>query len=37
VETRDRAHIAEIQQRLAENGVELCSRSLTSHIRISMN
>ncbi len=26
VETRDRAHIAEIQQRLAENGVELSSR-----------
>jgi threonine dehydratase len=24
VETRDRAHIAEIQQRLAQNGVELC-------------
>jgi threonine dehydratase len=24
VETRDRAHIAEIKQRLAENGVELC-------------
>jgi threonine dehydratase len=26
VETRDRAHIAEIQQRLAQNGVELCFR-----------
>lgn len=26
VETRDRAHIAEIQQRLAENGVELSTR-----------
>lgn len=26
VETRDRAHIAEIQQRLAENGVELFNR-----------
>ena len=26
VETRDREHIAEIQQRLAENGVELSSR-----------
>lgn len=25
VETRDRAHIAEVQQRLAENGVELCN------------
>ena len=24
VETRDRAHIAEVQQRLAENGVDLC-------------
>ena len=26
VETRDRAHIAEIQQRLAQSGVELCFR-----------
>jgi len=26
LETRDRAHIAEIQQRLAQNGVELCFR-----------
>jgi threonine dehydratase len=29
VETRDRAHIVEIQERLAQNGVELCSRSTT--------
>jgi threonine dehydratase len=26
IETRDRAHIAEIQKRLAQNGVELCLR-----------
>jgi threonine dehydratase len=31
VETRDRAHIAEIQQRLTENGVELCSPNCLAH------
>ena len=35
VETRDRAHIAEIQQRLAENGVELSSADRPLAVRLS--
>jgi threonine dehydratase len=36
VETRDRAHIAEIQERLAQNGVELCFRSATDGVTGSL-
>jgi threonine dehydratase len=32
VETRDRAHVAEIQQRLAQNGVELYSNANTTFV-----